>query len=312
MTNQCVLCGVQAEIETGKGGYDGTHYHCPNCGEYKISGTALQGLKTKREVERAILSHAVFKMQTKNGSSIPELDTRMIEIILEQNPNLPSPIEVAENLIIYVGDSTVNLAGRSLLIDERHLPAKIGAIACDDVMHLTMQLKESGLFTTNSGGPRFQLSFRGWEEYHTLKEKQSISKLAFMAMPFKCERVVKVFEHFKNATAKTGFELRNDCLETPRVGQITDHIRVAIRRSRFVIADLTGGNQGAYWEAGFAEGLGRPVIYSCEKSFFPKVHFDTQGLQTVIWDIDDIDTACGQLKAIIRNTLPAETIMVDK
>jgi nucleoside 2-deoxyribosyltransferase len=45
--------------------------------------------------------------------------------------------------------------------------------------------------------------------------------------------------------------------------QIDDQMRVALRTSRFVVADLTRGNRGAYWEAGFAEGLGRPVIYTC-------------------------------------------------
>ena len=41
-------------------------------------------------------------------------------------------------------------------------------------------------------------------------------------------------------------------------------MRVQIRASRFVICDLTHGNRGAYWEAGFAEGIGRPVIFVCE------------------------------------------------
>jgi len=32
-------------------------------------------------------------------------------------------------------------------------------------------------------------------------------------------------------------------------------MRLEIRRSRFAVVDLTHGNRGAYWEAGFAEGL---------------------------------------------------------
>ena len=32
-----------------------------------------------------------------------------------------------------------------------------------------------------------------------------------------------------------------------------------IRACRFLIADLSDDNAGAYWEAGFAEGLGKPV-----------------------------------------------------
>ncbi len=45
---------------------------------------------------------------------------------------------------------------------------------------------------------------------------------------------------------------------------------VQIRDAKFVIADLTHGNDGAYWEAGYAEGLGKPVAYICEKEEFKK------------------------------------------
>ena len=53
-----------------------------------------------------------------------------------------------------------------------------------------------------------------------------------------------------------------------------------------MIADLTHDNNGAYWEARFAEGLGRPVIYTCRKQKWDatKSHFDTSHLNTIIWD----------------------------
>jgi hypothetical protein len=43
-------------------------------------------------------------------------------------------------------------------------------------------------------------------------------------------------------------------------------MRAAILASRFVISDLTHDSPGAYWEAGFGEGLGLPVIYTCERA----------------------------------------------
>jgi nucleoside 2-deoxyribosyltransferase len=76
-----------------------------------------------------------------------------------------------------------------------------------------------------------------------------------------------------------------------------------------VIADLTHDNNGAYWEAGFAEGLGRPVIYTCRKQKWDatKSHFDTSHLNTIIWD-PIWDT---RLTATIRATLPGEAKMTD-
>lgn len=87
----------------------------------------------------------------------------------------------------------------------------------------------------------------------------------------------------------------------------------AIRSARFVVADLTHDNNGAYFEAGFAEGLGVPVIYTCEAQKFKekKTHFDTNHMHTVPWDITNLDEAGRLLTATIRNTLPADAKLAD-
>ena len=76
-----------------------------------------------------------------------------------------------------------------------------------------------------------------------------------------------VEETFKPAVKQTGFDLFA-LNEKPRAGLIDDRSRVEIQTSRFLIACLTHDNAGAYWEAGFAEGLGKPVIYTCEQKKF--------------------------------------------
>ena len=50
------------------------------------------------------------------------------------------------------------------------------------------------------------------------------------------------------------------------------------------------GNQGAYWEAGYAEGLRKPVIYTCKKSVFETegTHFDTNHRVHVLWDAENL------------------------
>jgi hypothetical protein len=119
---------------------------------------------------------------------------------------------------------------------------------------------------SQSGPNRLLLTFEGWQRYEELKHKMVESRKAFMAMKFgdgELDRVVD--ECFKPAVVRTGFELRI-LTEAQPAGLIDDQMRVALRTSRFVIADLTHCNNGAYWEAGFAEGLGRPVIYTCRKS----------------------------------------------
>jgi nucleoside 2-deoxyribosyltransferase len=123
----------------------------------------------------------------------------------------------------------------------------------------------------------------------------------------------KIFtDVFRPAVAAAGFDLRT-LNEEPKAGLIDDRIRVEIRTSRFLIADLTHGNQGAYWEAGYAEGLGKPVFYTCEKSVFDreKTHFDTNHHYTVPWEKDKPGDAAEKLKAAIRATLPQDAKLTD-
>jgi hypothetical protein len=79
----------------------------------------------------------------------------------------------------------------------------------------------------------------------------------------------------------------------------------------------TSLNRGAYWEAGFAEGLGIPVIYTCRRDVFEDTkhdchpHFDAAHWVTVPWEGADPSAAAIKLKAIVRATLPAEARLED-
>ena len=59
---------------------------------------------------------------------------------------------------------------------------------------------------------------------------------------------------------------------------INDKILADISRAQFVVADFTHHPNGVYFEAGFALGLGKLVIWRCRLDEFrpDRVHFDTQ------------------------------------
>lgn len=114
-----------------------------------------------------------------------------------------------------------------------------------------------------------------------------------------------VDDWFWPAVAEKGFRLvRLD--DEPRAGIIDNRLWVEIRRSRRLIADITHENRGAIGEAGFAEGLGMPVIYTCKNGEMEGKHFDIRNCQAVIWDLDEPQAAAEALKATIRNSLPDE------
>jgi nucleoside 2-deoxyribosyltransferase len=77
---------------------------------------------------------------------------------------------------------------------------------------------------------------------------------------------------------------------------------------------MTNENRGAYWEAGFAEGLGKKVYYTCEASKFvaTKSHFETEHLFTIKWSLDRMTDALDELKSAIRNDLPTEANQSDE
>ena len=134
-----------------------------------------------------------------------------------------------------------------------------------------------------------------------------------MAMPFGNLAIDALHSRLMQAVSETGFDLRR-LDEKPKAGLIDDHLRVEIRTSRFLVVDLTDGNQGAYWEAGFGESLGKHVFYSCEKAKLhqQRTHFDANHSYTLLWNSDDLEGAAAELKAAIRATLPDEAKMQDE
>jgi hypothetical protein len=116
---------------------------------------------------------------------------------------------------------------------------------------------------------RYCLTLDGWAEVDRLQTQRAANAtLAFMAMPFGDPRLDAIVrDYFVPAAKRAGYDLRR-LNEGQPAGLIDDQLRVRLRTARFVVADLTSGNQGTYWEAGFAEGLDTWVIYTCEKAVF--------------------------------------------
>lgn len=71
------------------------------------------------------------------------------------------------------------------------------------------------------------------------------------------------------------------------INKIEDEIIAEIRRSRFLVADFTHGDDGArgsvYYEAGFAHGLDLDVIFTCRHDQVDSLHFDTSHYPHITW-----------------------------
>ncbi len=152
------------------------------------------------------------------------------------------------------------------------------------------------------------LTPNGWKQYESEKRSEVTGNYGFIAMQFN-DPILDPFvrDVVKPAVKEgTGYDLV-DMRDVPRAGIIDNIMRAQIRGAAFVIADLSHDNLGAYWEAGYAEGLGKPVIYICERRKFEdkdrQPHFDTNHCTTVLWSRDDPDQFRRELIATLRRSL---------
>jgi len=316
MENNCPICGKLLEPAEDLGAKMGDYEYinCANsCGKFKISRSLLGSLPELLQQDKNrvfLLSHFLRKMQS--GRETPYLDSYLIEKIFQTS--LPSLSDQSKYLILWFGNNTG--PGEMTLNPFEVYQAVMGTKSFEGSDFIIRHLIESGYLNVGFiGGGDYELglSMKGWDYYEQLNRGAVVSRKAFMAMEYGDQELDAVFEnYFKPAVKAAGFDLvRLD--EKPQAGLIDDRLRVEIRTSRFLIADLTHENRGAYWEAGFAEGLGKPVIYTCEKSKFGthKTHFDTNHHETVVWEKDRINEAAEKLKVTIRATLPDESVMTD-
>ena len=57
-----------------------------------------------------------------------------------------------------------------------------------------------------------------------------------------------------------------------------------MRMSRFVIADLTDQKRNVYFEAGFAKGMDKPVIWTVRKDQLESLAFDIKQFYFIAWE----------------------------
>jgi len=312
MLDNCPVChsGLK-EVIGHYDGKDAAFFSCPLCGEFVLSGPLVESLPlilTNYKDASAKISHALRTMQQVNKGA--ELNADTVNEILKRS--LPTPREQADLFIRWLAEN-IEGPGETLFVEPATHRSIIGAKTDEGFSLVLRHLFEVGLvkgiLDEAMGEPDkadVTLSFKGWDHYEELRRGGATYRKGFIAMKFGDTLLDKLLaEVLKPCAKQAGFELlRLD--DTPKAGLIDDRLRVEIQSSDFLVADLTHDNAGAYWEAGYAEGLGKPVIYICEKEKFEagKTHFDTNHHLTIIWDKDNLPKAGEDLKATIRATLP--------
>lgn len=275
---------------------------------------------------------------------MPLLSTELICDILAgilKNNSLPTPVEQANNFITFLGQrlsspgdtyeafaqqtSQANIYGllglKTGTEDAERKDFQFIITALDEQKILKVQY-ESG---QTSGGRKIplytSLTMDGWQKYEELQRSVKDSRKAFVAMEFPNPEKSKDYffqdelldNYLVPAVKKTGYDLANALRSEPMAGNLHARLEVEIRAARFVVAELSHHNNGAYWEAGFARGLRKPVIYMYNKLIgeSDRPHFDVGSDLHIPWEEDKPEKAGDELKAVIRATLFGEAVMED-
>jgi nucleoside 2-deoxyribosyltransferase len=318
----CMVCKTPNAKRNGGEGF--TRFDCERCGSFLLSGSpesVVEGLLDEVPLRRSLMSHTLRRMQLPNDKHLRVIEESELASFWRED-RLPTPLEQADNLILLIG-SLQETPSAWARVTPSVIAATIGIAISPSGgdpqgwSWLNSQLEPRNLYklhpTSEGGKVGAMLTLEGWEKYEALHKRVAESRTAFMAMKFGDATLDKMLKDcFRPAVKRTGFELRI-LTDQQAAGLIDDQIRSGLLAARFVIADLTHGNPGAYWEAGYAEGRGISVIYTCEEAVWKanKPHFDTNHLVTIIWDASQPKKAEDALASTIRATLRGEAKQTD-
>ena len=276
--NRCPLSGHKSEAKSLHNAL-GRRISCPACGTYDISDGAnvkgreyiLSGIARRRSDEGRLITISTENVDDLLSSVVPPRDPQeVVDLILEH---------IAAKVRTFPEDVTFD--------PEKDYPL---AFARDDrEMNYCITLGvDSGYLKKNAY--ELRLTAKGWQRFNALRDVQTDSAQAFVAMSFDAALDPIWKQGFRPALKQTGLDpLRIDQKEFNE--KIDDQIIAEIRRSGLVVADFTGHRGGVYFEAGFAMGLGIPVIWTCKKDDIENAHFDTRQYNHIVWqDAEDLKT----------------------
>lgn len=320
--NKCPICNNPKATTASDQRIDAVRVHCPTCGRCLVDDPLIEPGEDGFIIQEDIKS-CMYYFLTQHRKEQKKEDRRLVNFIFDRNKTVDPDAVLTmskEGLMnIFPADMDAHLS--MILVNFVNLCERPGNLIFEsttvlDVSHLFF-LKEGQeskkveeirwwletLKTMDYVKQKFkngyELTLEGWKRADSFAKTQTTSKTVFVAMNF-ADELQSVKAEIKRAIESTGF--------TPMViedkehnNQILPEILHEIRKSRFVVADFTNQRGGVYYEAGYAEGLGIPLIAMCRKDDFGNIHFDLKQKNTILWEIpeDIYDKLVKRIKATL-------------
>jgi hypothetical protein len=315
----CPVCeNTLSEITRIQQNFDASLYSCPRCGQFMLNSFTINtdDFKTSKH-----LISAWIRRQNKLGNKYPfvaqkEGTTNWFDNL--KRMGFPQSVnEKLDTLLIAYAEIIQDNFSEWLFVSRYpYLPAEIAAKDFSEVVGLNKFLNQLGYvsLSPSSSYEVIQLSANGWFRVNELKTKWESGNSVFVAMWFN-----PCMDGYRLATMEAIKYCGYDPIFVDQQefnGFIMDQVVSLIRKSRFIVADLTckpeiddvanlkvrqGVRGGVYWESGIAYGMGKAVIQTCKDDGDSKrrIHFDLDQYQTIFWKDDELSLEVRDLSTSI-------------
>jgi hypothetical protein len=274
---------------------------CERCGRFKITGTARRLLElnplTPRQVANLsgwLRQAGYFVIDSSNFDQLRDLRT-------------PTVGDRANRLLLTMAQSQP-VPGKVVAVEftDKRLFTMAWAEDEDELRYFVLDYLRDGGFLdeVEMAGGSFSATITpaGWRLVEELQAGNEQSQTGFIAMWFH-----PLLQPVQDALILAVQQARYEPVIMTRHAhnnRTDDEILALIRRSRFVIADCTGQRPNVYFEAGFAQGLHIPVIWTCREKEVERKrpHFDVRQYNFTTWD-SNVEVFVADVRYRIERTI---------
>ncbi|OTW86283.1 hypothetical protein BK702_15635 [Bacillus thuringiensis serovar cameroun] len=316
--NECPICSSAVEEPQMVGRVFAMYYKCKKCGDFAISEHVRLRLKGEKFGDKCKLSAVLRKRKIRGLGRIMIFHERPSQEL----SSFPYPIcllddlldEFPENVSDRLNESLINVSklskfpGDQVIILNQDKPLFfVQSDSNQELLYIIKQLVEDDLIELETSSntllpAHIVVTVKGWNRIAELeKSNGSETKQVFVAMWFDSDMDSVYKNAISTAVKEAGFDpIRIDKVE--HNNKIDDEIIAKIKQSKFVIADFTGHRGGVYFEAGYAMGLGKPVIWTCRENDLANLHFDTRQYSHIVWkdEMELKDSLLNRIRATIN------------
>jgi hypothetical protein len=257
--------------------------NCTRCGRYGLDPLIVLTPPILDEGDAPFLSAATRQASERGRPLELNSSTNFSDLVVTQRSSTVS--QKIETLLRVIALRCVRPVAMTVVESARDYPLA-DCQGEDEFGVYLVYLKQQGLLAsqpTRDDKLACHPTINGWQELEPTLSAGGIPGRCFVAMSFDPSLDEAYSLGIKPAVEDLTFKAV--CMKEIATNEgITDRILSEIRLAEFVVADFTGQRGGVYFEAGFARGLGREVIWSCRKDELNLVHFAIKHFGHVVWE----------------------------